>query len=599
MHEEKFDNLIADLVVKYDLEHLQKKYNEIANDEPNINIAFLGEFSTGKSSILNALIGTKVLPAFTKPTTSVITEISSGKENKCLVDKIESTEEISFGDLASELMKTDINKKVSIQLNNAKSLPENFKFIDTPGISSLDNLHEDITYGYLPSVDVAFVCLNVHLGDMTKTSFDFLKKISKNELSKIYFIVNFIDQIPTENVIAAEKSFKKAISEIVEKPRIIMTSAKKGIEANDKNDEVAYKLSGIQEIWDIIHCEVVAAKVEVQEKKRDSQKRAVLVDIMKALEFKKSSISWSYEEQNNAIAVCSADIEQIRSDIHNIKMNFRDGKDKVMLETGRIVKEASESISMKATKSSRTDTELDIDEEVKYLIEGLDHSYNRAFRKLNDLQLNNGNMILGNTIKLAAERGIYEMNDALDIVSDVGTFVLTALVVPGGSSGLDLVEGVAGVTATINEVCQQNKSGTDKTNESGEVNHKDENESDKSSEDSDDDSTSKMGTVLKSFGTAIAHVNPVSKVVNIIRPYAIDKRLNSILSRKIINLQDYLFDEIESSIEFYIEDNHLTELISKEKMIVQNLNDKKAMKAEANDFSVELEEDIRKILDVI
>jgi len=65
MLEEKFDNLIADLVVKYDLEHLQKKYNEIANDEPNINIAFLGEFSTGKSSILNALIGTKVLPAFT------------------------------------------------------------------------------------------------------------------------------------------------------------------------------------------------------------------------------------------------------------------------------------------------------------------------------------------------------------------------------------------------------------------------------------------------------------------------------------------------------------------------------------------------------
>jgi len=191
------------------------------------------------------------------------------------------------------------------------------------------------------------------------------------------------------------------------------------------------------------------------------------------------------------------------------------------------------------------------------------------------------------------------MNDALDIVSDVGTFVLTALVVPGGSSGLDLVEGVAGVTATINEVCQQSKSGTDKTNESGEVNHKDENESDKSSEDSDDDSTSKMGTVLKSLGTAIAHVNPVSKVVNIIRPYAIDKRLNSILSRKIINLQDYLFDEIESSIEFYIEDNHLTELISKEKMIVQNLNDKKAMKAEANDFSIELEEDIRKILDVI
>ena len=43
-----------------------------------MRVAFVGEFSHGKSQVINSLLGDSVLPATTTPTTRVLTEVAYG-----------------------------------------------------------------------------------------------------------------------------------------------------------------------------------------------------------------------------------------------------------------------------------------------------------------------------------------------------------------------------------------------------------------------------------------------------------------------------------------------------------------------------------------
>src|SRR5258705_11984507 len=69
-----FNNLPADVQQK--LLHLDRDISRLRN--PNLTIAFVGGFSAGKSSLVNAFLGRYLLPESTKVTTAVPTFVRSG-----------------------------------------------------------------------------------------------------------------------------------------------------------------------------------------------------------------------------------------------------------------------------------------------------------------------------------------------------------------------------------------------------------------------------------------------------------------------------------------------------------------------------------------
>ena len=68
-------NTILETAKKYDLNTIAEKANSINEKTIKTKVAFLGEFSSGKTSLVNALIKKSFLPMFDKPTTAIITEI--------------------------------------------------------------------------------------------------------------------------------------------------------------------------------------------------------------------------------------------------------------------------------------------------------------------------------------------------------------------------------------------------------------------------------------------------------------------------------------------------------------------------------------------
>jgi len=72
-------DLLLNLAEKNGFVNLKTRINKVDTDV-SIQIGVLGEFNSGKSTLVNAMIGRKVLPAIDKPTTGSITEVIAKNE---------------------------------------------------------------------------------------------------------------------------------------------------------------------------------------------------------------------------------------------------------------------------------------------------------------------------------------------------------------------------------------------------------------------------------------------------------------------------------------------------------------------------------------
>ena len=167
-------NQLAGLIKKYDLKDMQNRVDAL--DNVKVKIGFLGEFNSGKSSLINALLGEKVLPAMVKPTTKSIIEVEP-TEN---IDvrkfyKEEGSEWIEVkGSEFSRIALGEDEGTVKVKTPSNDYLKKDFVFIDTPGISSLEDMDKDITYGYLPFLDGAVICQDIQQGTLTQSIIEFI-----------------------------------------------------------------------------------------------------------------------------------------------------------------------------------------------------------------------------------------------------------------------------------------------------------------------------------------------------------------------------------------------------------------------------------------
>lgn len=114
----------------------------IENNKNNpLKIAIVGEVKSGKSSLLNALIGCKVSEVDVLEATSNIIEVGYYK------DECEKTKE--------HITKVKLNKDFLKKIN----------IIDTPGLKSITDENEKITLNYIKNTDlILFVIDSTHLG---------------------------------------------------------------------------------------------------------------------------------------------------------------------------------------------------------------------------------------------------------------------------------------------------------------------------------------------------------------------------------------------------------------------------------------------------
>lgn len=128
--------------------------------------AFIGRVSSGKSSLLNHLLATNVLPAGVTPITAVPIRIVSGAEATATVffatEKARKIPAGELGDFASEEHNPGNARQVTdilLELPAAR-LAGDICFVDTPGLGSLATVGAAQTLAFLPRCDLGVLLLD-------------------------------------------------------------------------------------------------------------------------------------------------------------------------------------------------------------------------------------------------------------------------------------------------------------------------------------------------------------------------------------------------------------------------------------------------------
>lgn len=160
---------VAEICARYKigaLEDFQETCRSFA-EEKLLNVAVLGRFKAGKSTLLNHLLGRSLLPVGVVPVTSVVTEIQQGPRERAEVRFLDGhVEDVPVERIAEFIAETQNprnSKQVSLVRVELPSMERyrGIRFVDTPGLESVLEHNTDASMGWLPNVGLALVAVGV------------------------------------------------------------------------------------------------------------------------------------------------------------------------------------------------------------------------------------------------------------------------------------------------------------------------------------------------------------------------------------------------------------------------------------------------------
>jgi small GTP-binding protein len=177
-------------------------------------LVIAGEFNSGKSSFINALLGERVLPEGVTPTTDRINVLRHGPE---------VSEQLREAYLLERTHPADMLREINI--------------VDTPGTNAIIRRHEELTRDFIPRSDLVLFVTSADR-PFTESERAFLEQI-REWGKKIVFIVNKIDILarPKEQDEVIQYVRQNATSLLGESPQIFGVSARQAQEARRKDGE--------------------------------------------------------------------------------------------------------------------------------------------------------------------------------------------------------------------------------------------------------------------------------------------------------------------------------------------------------------------------
>ncbi|HTP15464.1 MAG TPA: dynamin family protein [Streptosporangiaceae bacterium] len=163
-------------------------------------LAVIGQFSRGKTTLMNALLGEAYLPMGALPMTSVVTTVRYGTRARALVRSHAAAlpVEVPVADVARFVARASAERtrmqvaSVEVEIP-AELLRLGFEFVDTPGVGSAIAANTAATLDYLPEAD-AVVFVSGFDSALTAAETDFLITAA-GQAGKLFVVINKRDLV--------------------------------------------------------------------------------------------------------------------------------------------------------------------------------------------------------------------------------------------------------------------------------------------------------------------------------------------------------------------------------------------------------------------
>lgn len=168
--------------------------------------------SSGKSTLINALVGTELLPSMNRACTSrVMAILDNDKMNNFVAYIVDRNNKYSRIDHVDKRKVIEFNKSHDIEemiiegeIKGVRNSKKSLLLIDTPGINNaLNSSHEQITKGVLNEYKESLILYVINAQQIgTYDDSDFLdyiaNKVNQNSSFNIIFVINKMDLIDPE-----------------------------------------------------------------------------------------------------------------------------------------------------------------------------------------------------------------------------------------------------------------------------------------------------------------------------------------------------------------------------------------------------------------
>ena len=225
-------------------------------DDERLSMVVLGEFNHGKSTFINALLGTPLLPTGITPTTALLSHVTHGARagataitdsgERVPIDAAALADHVTVDGLAkggggngkggagSGKGAGQAGKRPAaihhIEVTHPSPLLANrLTIVDTPGVNDINEQRADITYGYLPRADAAVFLLDA-TQILTASERQFLEeRILRSTRDRLIFVIAKADLLDDAELAETVRFARQHLAAIVPEPAIFPVSARRAL----------------------------------------------------------------------------------------------------------------------------------------------------------------------------------------------------------------------------------------------------------------------------------------------------------------------------------------------------------------------------------
>lgn len=264
MNIQRLIEIAEDLSLGEKANELRFYADRLSSPDKDLILPLIGEFSSGKTTLINSLLDNPNLETASRATTASIFEIRFGAQECSAI--IKSSDGIATNiDNVGDIKNANLNNVDVVNVYDTSTrIGSSTVLVDTPGLSSNDPAHKIALSSYLPNADAILLLTDVNQ-QLTRTLVDFLTT-SRLANKPIYAVITKCDTKTPEEVQKAKAYIERTIE--IPFTKIISVSATSGdmtqfdeviseIQANKNaivENSINIRVKGIaKEIADIIN----------------------------------------------------------------------------------------------------------------------------------------------------------------------------------------------------------------------------------------------------------------------------------------------------------------------------------------------------------